>query len=581
MARTIAEVVIESLKNNGVKRIYGLPGDSINGFTDAIRKDGTLEWAHVRHEEVAAFAAGAEAHLTGSLAVCAASCGPGNLHLINGLFDCHRSRVPVLAIAAHIPEGEIGTGYFQETHPQNLFKECSDYCELVSIPEQMPRLLEIAMRSAITRSSVSVLVIPSEIFLHDAANDSPVLPIHIPDPILRPNDNELRHAADLLNAGKKVTILAGAGCKDAHDSLVATAAALKAPIVHALRGKEYIEYDNPYDVGLTGLIGFSSGYHAMENCDTLLMLGTDFPYQQFFPSKAKVIQIDTRGEQIGRRTPIHLGLVGSIKYTLPALLPLLTPRTEKTEQVRLDTHLNDYKKVREGLEELAQPDNNQTPIHPQYVARLIDKLAADDAIFTCDVGTPTVWSARYLTMNGRRRLLGSFTHGSMASAVPQAIGAQASHRGRQVVALAGDGGLAMLLGDLLTLRQLNLPVKIVVLNNSSLAFVELEMKAAGIVNYGTTLDNPNLADLARAAGLTATRVEYPNDLEAALRTAFETPGPAFVEVIVNRQELSMPPSITFGQAKGFSLWAAKSVLSGRGDEVVDLAKTNVLQRILS
>jgi len=578
MEKTIAEVVVESLKNAGVKRVYGLPGDSLNGFTDAIRKDGTLEWAHVRNEEVAAFAAGAEAHLTGSLAVCAASCGPGNLHLINGLFDCHRSRVPVLAIAAHIPSNEIGTGYFQETHPQNLFKECSDYCEMVGIPEQMPRLLEIAMRSAITRSSVSVLVVPGEIFLHDAANDSPVLPIHIPDPVLRPNDEELRQAADLLNAGKKVTILAGAGCKDAHDSLIAIATALKAPIVHALRGKEYIEYDNPCDVGLTGLIGFSSGYHAMENCDTLLMLGTDFPYQQFFPSKAKVIQIDARGEQLGRRTPLALGLVGSIRHTLPALLPWITA---KTDQARLDTHVNDYKKVREGLEDLAQPDNNKTPIHPQYVARLIDKLSADDTIFTCDVGTPTVWAARYLTMNGRRRLLGSFVHGSMASAVAQAIGAQASHRSRQVVALAGDGGLAMMLGDLLTLRQLKLPVKIVVFNNSSLAFVELEMKAAGIVNYGTNLDNPNLADIAKAAGLHGTRVEYPNDLEAALRTAFATPGPALVEVIVNRQELSMPPSITFGQAKGFSLWAAKSVLSGRGDEVLDLAKTNVLQRILS
>jgi pyruvate dehydrogenase (quinone) len=471
--------------------------------------------------------------------------------------------------------------YFQETHPQNLFKECSDYCEMVGVPEQMPRVLEIAMRTAITRSGVAALVIPGEIFLHDAVTSNPVLPIHVPNPILRPIDEELRKAADLLNTGKKVTILAGAGCKDAHDYLIATAAALKAPIVHALRGKEFIEYDNPYDVGLTGLIGFSSGYHAMENCDTLLMLGADFPYQQFFPSKAKVIQIDTRGEQLGRRTPLELGLVGSIKDTLPALLPLLTPKTGKTDQARLDTHTNDYKKVREGLEELAQPDNNQTPIHPQYVARLIDKIATDDAIFTCDVGTPTVWAARYLTMNGRRRLIGSFAHGSMASAVPHAIGAQASHRGRQIVALAGDGGLAMMLGDLLTLRQLKLPIKIVVFNNSSLAFVELEMKAAGIVNYGTELDNPSFADLAKAIGLDGARVEYPEDLESALRSASATPGPALVEVMVNRQELSMPPSITFGQAKGFSLWAAKSVLSGRGDEVVDLAKTNVLQRILS
>ena len=578
MAKTIAETIVEALKNAGVKQVYGLPGDSLNGFTDAIRRDGTIKWAHVRNEEAAAFAAGAEAHLTGSLAVCAASCGPGNLHLINGLFDCHRTRVPVLAIAAHIPSSEIGTNYFQETHPQNLFKECSDYCEMIGVPEQMPRTLEIAIRSAINLSGVSVLVIPGEVFTKDVSGGGAAPPIRMAKPVVRPNDAELREAADILNAGKKITILGGAGCKGAHQELLATAEALKSPIVHALRGKEHIEYDNPYDVGMTGLIGFSSGYHAMEECDVLLMLGTDFPYQQFFPAHAKVIQIDIRGNQIGRRTKIDLGLVGSIKETLAALLPLLT---NKSERSHLDGRVKDYKKVREGLEELASPDKNQTPIHPQYVARLIDKVASDDAIFTCDVGTPTVWAARYLSMNGKRRLLGSFSHGSMACAVPQAIGAQSIHPERQVVTLSGDGGLAMMLGDLLTLRQLNLPVKIVVFNNGSLAFVELEMKAAGIVNYGTDLNNPNFADLARAIGLHAARVEYPNDLEAALQTAFATPSPALVEVMVNRQELSMPPTITFAQAKGFSLWAAKSVLSGRGDEIIDLAKTNVIQRILS
>jgi pyruvate dehydrogenase (quinone) len=578
MAKTIAETIVEALKNAGVKQVYGLPGDSLNGFTDAIRRDGTITWAHVRNEEAAAFAAGAEAHLTGSLAVCAASCGPGNLHLINGLFDCHRSRVPVLAIAAHIPSSEIGTNYFQETHPQNLFKECSDYCEMIGVPEQMPRTLEIAIRSAINLSSVSVLVIPGEVFTKEISNNNAASPIRMAKPVVRPNDAELRETADILNAGKKITILGGAGCKGAHQELLATAEALKSPIVHALRGKEHIEYDNPYDVGMTGLIGFSSGYHAMEECDVLLMLGTDFPYQQFLPAHAKVIQIDIRGNQIGRRTKVDLGLVGSIKETLAALLPLLTSKSERSH---LDDRVKDYKKVREGLEELASADKNQTPIHPQYVARLIDKLATDDAIFTCDVGTPTVWAARYLSMNGKRRLLGSFAHGSMACAVPLAIGAQSIHPERQVVTLSGDGGLAMMLGDLLTLRQLNLPVKIVVFNNGSLAFVELEMKAAGIVNYGTDLNNPNFADLARAIGLHAARVEYPNDLEAALRAVFAAPGPALVEVMVNRQELSMPPNITFAQAKGFSLWAAKSVLSGRGDEIVDLAKTNIIQRILS
>ncbi|WP_158942013.1 ubiquinone-dependent pyruvate dehydrogenase [Granulicella sp. S190] len=578
MSKTIAELMVESLKNAGVKRVYGLPGDTLNGFTDALRKDGTIEWVHVRNEEAAAFAAGADAHLTGTLAVCAASCGPGNLHLINGLFDCHRSRVPVLAIAAHIPSVEIGSNYFQETHPQNLFKECSDYCEMVGIPEQMPRLLEIAMRTAINLSGVAVLVMPGDVLLHNAPDDRSVLPVKKAQPIIRPNDDELREAAAILNAGKKITILGGAGCKDAHAEILSTADALKSPIVHALRGKEFLEFDNPFDVGLTGLIGFSSGYHAMEDCDVLLMLGTDFPYTQFFPSHAKVIQVDLRGNNIGRRTKVDLGLVGSIKDTLSALLPLLETKADHTH---LDARTKDYKKVREGLEELAGADNNKTPIHPQYVARLIDELAADDAIFTCDVGTPTVWAARYLTMNGSRRLLGSFNHGSMACAVPQSIGAQCAFPDRQVVTLSGDGGLAMMLGDLLTLRQLKLPVKIVVFNNGALAFVELEMKSLGIVTYATDLDNPNFAAVANAIGIHGIRIEQPNDLESAMRTAFATPGPALVEVMVNRQELSMPPHISFAQAKGFSLWAAKSILSGRGDEIIDLAKTNVLQRILS
>jgi len=578
MAKTIAELIVESLKNAGVKRVYGLPGDSLNGFTDALREDGTIEWLHVRNEEAAAFAAGADAHLTGTLAVCAASCGPGNLHLINGLFDCHRSRVPVLAIAAHIPSAEIGSNYFQETHPQNLFKECSDFCEMVGVPEQMPRILEIAMRTAINLSGVSVLVIPGDVLLHDAPKGPSPLPIKVAKPIVRPNDAELREAADLLNAGKKVTILGGAGCKDAHSELIAIADALKSPIVHALRGKEHIEYDNPFDVGLTGLIGFSSGYHAMEDCDVLLMLGTDFPYPQFYPERAKVIQVDLRGAQIGRRTRVDLGLVGSIKDTLSALLPLLK---KKESQQYLDASLKDYKKVREGLLELAGADANQTPIHPQFVARLIDQLAADDAIFTCDVGTPTVWAARYLGMNGKRRLLGSFSHGSMAGAVPQAIGAQCAYRNRQVVTLSGDGGLAMMLGDLLTLRQLKLPIKMVVFNNGALAFVEMEMKAAGIVNYATELDNPSFAEVAKSIGIQGVRVEQPNDLETALRSAFATPGPALVEVMVNRQELSMPPSVSFEQMKGFSLYMAKTVLNGRGDEIIDLAKTNLIQRILS
>jgi pyruvate dehydrogenase (quinone) len=573
---TVADTIVEIIKDAGVKRVYGLPGDSLNGFTDALRRDGDVAWQHVRHEEAAAFAAAAEAALTGEIAVCAGSCGPGNLHLINGLFDAQRSRVPVLAIAAQIPGPEIGSGYFQETHPQELFRECSVYTELVSVPEQLPRVLEIAMRTAIERRGVAVVVIPGEVFLTDSVGRRKSAPITYSPRVTRPADSELRAAAELLDSARKVTILAGAGVEHGHDELVAIAEKLKAPVVHAMRGKEFIEYDNPYDVGMTGLLGFSSGYRAMESCDVLLMLGTDFPYQQFFPSKAKIVQVDIRGEQLGRRTPVDLGLVGSVKDTVNALLPLLKDRTDTKH---LDSSTAHYAKARKSLDELADNDRNRAPIHPQYVARLVSELASDDAVFIPDVGSPVVWAARYLKMNGRRRLIGSFSHGSMANALPQAIGAQSAFPERQVVALAGDGGLAMLLGELLTLRQNKLPVKIVLFNNSSLNFVEVEMKAAGFVNYGTGLDNPNFAEVATAIGLFGQRVEKPDDLEGALKAAFEHDGPALVDVVTARQELSIPPAITVKQVGGFTLYALRTIMSGRGDELIDLADTNVFRRL--
>ena len=575
---TVADTIVEILEDAGVKRVYGLPGDSLNGFTDALRRAGNISWEHVRHEEAAAFAAAAEAALTGELAVCAGSCGPGNLHLINGLFDANRSRVPVLAIAAQIPGAEIGSTYFQETHPQDLFRECSVYTELVSTAEQLPRLLEIAMRAAVEERGVSVLVIPGEIFLKDSKGRRKSAAIRQAQRVTRPADAELQAAADILNSANKVTIIGGAGTEGAHDQVLAIAEKLKAPVVHALRGKEFLEYDNPYDVGMTGLLGFSSGYRAMESCDALLMLGTDFPYQQFYPSKAKIIQVDIRGEHLGRRTPIDLGLVGSVKDTVEGLLPLLTDRTDTKH---LESSRNHYAKARKSLDDLADNDRNRAPIHPQYVARLVSEFASKDAVFIPDVGSPVVWAARYLRMNGLRRLIGSFSHGTMANAVPHAIGAQAAFPGRQVVALAGDGGLAMLLGELLTLRQQKLPVKIVVFNNASLNFVELEMKAAGIVNYGTALDNPNFAEVAKAVGLFGQRVEKPDDLEGALKAAFEYDGPALVDVVTARQELSVPPAITVEQAKGFTLYALRTIVSGRGDELVDLADTNVLRRLFS
>jgi pyruvate dehydrogenase (quinone) len=572
VAATVADGMIATLKASGVRRIYGLPGDSLNGLTDALRRDGELAWAHVRHEEAAAFAAAGEAAVTGRLAVAAGSCGPGNLHLINGLFDAQRSRVPVLAIAAHIPREEIGGGYFQETHPQELFRECSVYSEMASVPEQVPRLLRIAMRAALERGGVAVLVVPGELFLADLPRAPRPRPVVKTASVIRPDDASLAQAARVLNAAERVTILAGAGCQGAHDEVVALAETLRAPVVHSLRGKEFLEYDNPYDVGLTGLIGYSSGYRAMEHCDALLMLGTDFPYRQFYPDDVPVVQVDLRGENIGRRTQVDVALVGTVKDTALALRPLLDRERGGEFAEKMTEH---YQRVRGRLDRLADGGTGDAPMHPQYVAAAVDRLATDDAIFTADVGTPTVWAARYLTMNGRRRLIGSFNHGTMANALPHAIGIQAARPDRQVVALSGDGGLAMLLGELLTLRQLKLPVKVVVFDNSALSFVELEMKAAGIVNYGTQLENPDFGDLARAAGLFGVRVERADQLDAALREAFAHDGPAVVDARTARQELSLPPKITYEQLKGFTLFATRTILSGRADEIVELAKTNL------
>ena len=567
---TLAKNIVDSLLASGVKRVYGLPGDSLNGFTDALRVTPGIEWVHVRHEEAAAFAAGAEAAITGEIAVCAGSCGPGNLHLINGLFDAQRSRVPVLAIAAHIPSDEIGSGYFQETHPQELFRECSVYAEHVSNAEQMPRMLRIAMREAIEKRGVAVLVIPGDIALADVESQSEEVRGYASRVI--PAESQLERAAEILNDAKKVTILAGAGVEGAHDELIAIADRLQAPVVHALRGKEFVEYDNPFDVGMTGLIGFSSGYAAMRECDALLMLGTDFPYQQFYPENAKVIQVDIRGEQIGRRTHVDVGLVGGTAETVEALLPRLT---EAKDSGHLDAAVKHYRRARKDLDSLATP--SKRTIHPQYLAKLINDHADDNAIFIPDVGSPTVWAARYLTMNGRRRLIGSFTHGSMANALSQAVGAQAQEPSRQVIALAGDGGLAMLLGELITLTQNGLNAKVVVFDNASLNFVELEMKAAGFVTFGTGLDNPDFSKVAEAVGIRGFRVEKSADLPAAVEEFLAHDGPAVLDVTTERQELSMPPTITMEQAKGFALYAIRTVLSGKGDELIDLAKTNLRQ----
>jgi pyruvate dehydrogenase (quinone) len=576
MARNVADQFAEVLVAAGVKRIYGIVGDSLNGLTDSLRRQGRIEWIHVRHEEAAAFAAAGEAHLTGDLAVCAGSCGPGNLHLINGLFDAHRSCVPVLAIAAQIPSAEIGSGYFQETHPQDLFKECSHFCELISGANQMPRVLEMAVHAAVSKRGVAVVVMPGDVALQPASDAPPpkasgLLP---EPPAVAPADVDLERLAAVLNGGGRVTILCGSGCQGAHEQLLVLAERLKAPIVHALKGKEHVEWDNPYDVGMTGLIGFSSGYYAMLDCDVLLMLGTDFPYRQFYPrgGGVRIVQVDRRGEVIGRRAPVDLGVVGDVRATIEALVPRLD---QKPDGRHLDQAREHYRKARKGLDELAVGRRGKPPIHPQQVAKAISDAAADDAAFTCDVGLPTVWAARYLAMNGKRRLIGSFWHGSMANAMPQAMGAQAAFPQRQVISLSGDGGFTMPMGDVLTLVQHKLPVKVVVFNNGALGFIEIEQKSSGFLDFGTRLENPNFAAMAEAVGVRGIRLEDPGDVESGIAAALAHDGPVLVDAVVSRMVLPIPPSITVEMAKGFTLYMVKALMNGRGDDLIDLAKTNL------
>lgn len=567
---TIAEVLVETLEATGVQRIYGIVGDSLNGITESLRKRNNIQWVHTRHEEAAAFAAGAEAQLTGELAVCAGSCGPGNMHLMNGLYDCQRSQAPVLAIAAHIPSPEIGSDYFQETDPKFLFKECSHFCEVIQTEEQVPRLLQIAIQTAISRKGVSVIVLSGDLALKNANYSAPrkgFLNVHSPK--LTPQQDVLQSVAQTLNSSEKVTLFCGIGAKEARDEILQLCHKLQSPVVHTLRGKPYIEYDNPYDVGMTGLIGFSSGYYAMEACDTLLILGASFPYRQFYPKDTSIIQIDSDGSQLGKRTEIHQGVIGHVKDTLGALLPFIDSSKNDLFLKKAKAH---YKKARDGLDKNAVARADDKPIHPQYLMRIIDAAAKEDALFCCDVGTPTVWAARYLNMNGKRKLIGSFNHGSMANALSQAIGLQSAYPKRQVIALCGDGGLAMLMGELLTLIQQQLPVKVVVFNNGTLGFVEMEMHVGGMLDFGTELKNPNFAQLAEAIGIKAFQVGQSSHLPEKIEAALKHQGPALIDVTVNRAELVMPPSIKMQQIKGFSLYLMKAIINGEGESVIELAK---------
>lgn len=573
MAR-VADAFVEGLAAAGVRQVFGVAGDSLNGITDAIRARGDIAWVHVRHEEAGAFAAGALAQLTGELSVCAGSCGPGNLHLINGLYDAHRSRAPVLALAAQIPTAEIGHEYFQETNPIALFRDCSYFQGTIARPEDLGPVLEEAVRTARTRRGVAVVVLSGDVALSTRAG-APVqiAPVPSPQPPA-PSPEAVDRLVGFLDGAERITILAGRGCFGARSELLEAAERFRAPIVHTLRAKEGLEFDNPFDVGMTGLLGFSSGYHAMMDADLLLVLGTDFPYRQFYPEKARIVQVDADPTHLGRRTRVDLGVVGDVGATLRALLPRVHP---KSDGAHLTRSLEHYRRTRAELDALATGEPGRVPIHPQYVAKLLDELVGNDAVFTCDVGLPTVWAARYLRMNGRRRLLGSFWHGSMANALPQAIGASYVEPGRPVVCLSGDGGLAMLFGELLTLRQLERPVKVVVFDNGALGFVRWEQMAAGLLPTDVDLTNPDFAAVARAMGIWAGRAERPEQLRPMLAEALAHPGPALVDVVVARQELAMPPTLARAQVEGFGLWLIKAVLSGRGDEVVDLAHVNLFR----
>ncbi|MFF1836585.1 pyruvate dehydrogenase [Streptomyces sp. NPDC058231] len=571
--QNLSEQFVDILVRAGVKRMYGVVGDSLNPVVDAIRRNAAIDWIQVRHEETAAFAAGAEAQITGSLAACAGSCGPGNLHLINGLYDAHRSMAPVLALASHIPSSEIGLGYFQETHPELLFQECSHYNEMISNPQQMPRLLQTAIQHAIGRGGVSVVSMPGDIASQPAPEKSVEHALVTSRPTVRPGDAEIEKLCRMVDEAKRVTLFCGSGTAGAHAEVMEFAERVKAPVGHALRGKEWIQYDNPYDVGMSGLLGYGAAYEATHECDLLILLGTDFPYNAFLPTDVKIVQVDVRPEHLGRRSKLDLAIWGDVRETLRCL----TPRVRaKTDRKFLDRMLKKHADALEGVvKAYTRKVEKHVPIHPEYVAAVLDELADDDTVFTVDTGMCNVWAARYLTPNGKRRVIGSFSHGSMANALPQAIGAQFVDRNRQVVSMSGDGGFTMLMGDFLTLVQYDLPVKVVLFNNSALSMVELEMLVAGLPSFGTTNKNPDFAAVARAAGAYGVRVEKPKQLEGALKDAFKHKGPALVDIVTDPNALSIPPKISAEMVTGFALSASKIVLDGGVGRMVQMARSNL------
>jgi len=569
---TVAQQFIDVLRQAGVDRIYGVVGDSLNPIVDAIRRTDGIEWVHVHNEEAGAFAAGAQAQLSGRLAVCAGSCGPGNMHLIQGLYDAQRNGAPVLAIASHIKSTEIGTGYFQETHPQELFRECSVYCELVSSPEQMPRMLKTAIATALAKNGVAVLVVPGDVSAEQAVHPTGRLTLPVGRSELVPSAEAVQALADAINGARTVTLFCGAGVEGSHDEVMALAGKLSSPIGHTLRGKEWIQYDNPYDVGMIGLLGYGACYEACHEAHLLLMLGTDFPYDNFLP-QARTIQVDRDASRLGRRTPLDLAVHGDVGATLRAVLPLID---QKPDRAFLDRMLRRHATKLEAVVDAYTKDvEHHTPIHPEYAARILDELADDDAVFTVDTGMCNVWAARYITPNGRRRVIGSFSHGTMANALPHAIGAQFGNPHRQVISMSGDGGLGMLLGELLTVKLHELPVKIVVFNNASLGMVKLEMLVGGLPDHETDHLPVDFSAIAAGIGIHSLRVEKPGDIRSALTEGLQHPGPALIELVTDPNALSVPSHFTGDQVKGFALASTRVVLDGGVGRMVDLARANL------
>ncbi|RFZ95858.1 ubiquinone-dependent pyruvate dehydrogenase [Mucilaginibacter conchicola] len=567
----IADQLVQMLVNAGIKRIYAVTGDSLNEVNDAVRREGSIQWIHVRHEEAGAYAAGAEAQLTGNIACCAGSSGPGHVHLINGLYDAHRSEAPVIAIASTVASFEYGTEYFQETNTIKLFDDCSHYNQVATTPKQFPRMMQAAIQAALHRKGVAVVGLPGDVTSMDTEEITSSTSNYNPVPVIRPSDEDIQKLADLLNSHKKITIFCGIGAGEAHDEVVALSQKLHAPVAYSFRSKMLIQYDNPYEVGMTGLLGLPSAYHAMHESELLVLLGTDFPYTPFMPTDCKIVQVDIKPERIGRRAKVEVGLNGDIKDTLTALLPLIN---QKEDDSFAKAQLEFYGEVKKNMKTYVEDKGRKDNIHPEYIASLLDEIAATDAIFTVDTGMSCVWGSRYINATGKRRMIGSFNHGSMANAMPQAIGAALAMPNRQVVALCGDGGLSMLLGDLATITQYNLPIKIVVFNNRSLGMVKLEMEVAGLPDWQTDMMNPDFAMVATAMGIKGFTINDPDEARHSLREAFLYNGPAVINIMTDPNALAMPPKVELSQVKGMAVSMTKLMLNGRMDEVIDTIKSN-------